>query len=55
MVSKEFEDAKSRLSTLTEDPGNETKLKIYGLFKQVVTKLYQNQLSSNVISRCLNR
>ncbi len=33
-VSKEFEDAKSRLSTLTEDPGSDVKLRIYGLFKQ---------------------
>ena len=35
LVSKEFEEAKNRLSTLTEDPGNEVKLKIYALFKQV--------------------
>ena len=34
LPSKEFEDAKSRLSTLKEDPGNEAKLKIYALFKQ---------------------
>ncbi|GFN86063.1 enoyl-coa delta isomerase 2, mitochondrial [Plakobranchus ocellatus] len=30
----EFENAKNRLNALKEDPGNETKLKIYGLFKQ---------------------
>ena len=35
LVSKEFEDAKTRLGTLTEDPGSDVKLKIYGLFKQV--------------------
>lgn len=29
-----FEDAKNRLNSLKEDPGNETKLKIYALFKQ---------------------
>lgn len=31
----EFEKAKQRLGSLKEDPGNEAKLKIYGLFKQV--------------------
>jgi peroxisomal 3,2-trans-enoyl-CoA isomerase len=33
-ASKQFEEAKSRLSTLKEDPGNEIKLKLYALFKQ---------------------
>lgn len=32
---EQFEQAKSKLSTLKEDPGNEAKLKIYALFKQV--------------------
>lgn len=31
---EQFEQAKSKLSTLKEDPGNEAKLKIYALFKQ---------------------
>ncbi|XP_069033710.1 enoyl-CoA delta isomerase 2 isoform X1 [Embiotoca jacksoni] len=31
---EEFEQAKSRMSTLKNDPGNEVKLKIYALFKQ---------------------
>ncbi|XP_072306485.1 enoyl-CoA delta isomerase 2 isoform X2 [Eucyclogobius newberryi] len=31
---EQFEEAKSRLSTLKNDPGNEAKLKIYALFKQ---------------------
>ena len=35
LVSKEFEDAKVRLTSLSEDPGNEAKLKLYALFKQV--------------------
>lgn len=35
LVSKEFEEAKAKLSTLQEDPGSDVKLKIYGLFKQV--------------------
>jgi len=34
LVSKEFEDAKSKLGSLKEDPGNEAKLKLYALFKQ---------------------
>lgn len=33
-ASKEFEDAKSRLGTLQNDPGNDVKLKLYALFKQ---------------------
>ncbi|XP_047502212.1 enoyl-CoA delta isomerase 2-like [Penaeus chinensis] len=33
-LSPEFESAKARLGTLSEDPGNEAKLKIYALFKQ---------------------
>lgn len=32
---EQFEQAKSKLSTLKKDPGNEVKLKIYALFKQV--------------------
>jgi len=32
---EQFERAKSRLSSLKEDPGNEAKLRIYALFKQV--------------------
>jgi len=30
-----LEKAKERLNQLTEDPGNEAKLKLYGLYKQV--------------------
>lgn len=37
LASKEFDEAKARLSTLTEDPGNEVKLKLYALFKQATT------------------
>ena len=32
---EELEKAKERLSRLKEDPGNDIKLKLYGLFKQV--------------------
>lgn len=32
--SADLEKAKEKLSTLTEDPGNEVKLKLYGLYKQ---------------------
>lgn len=34
-LSKEFHDAQSKLTTLAKDPGNDAKLKLYGLFKQV--------------------
>ena len=34
LASKDFEDAKSRLGTLQNDPGNDVKLKLYALFKQ---------------------
>ena len=34
-AEEELEKAKERLSRLKEDPGNEIKLKLYGLFKQV--------------------
>merc|ERR1719334_2634512 len=33
----EFAQAKERLNTLKEDPGNLTKLQIYALFKQATT------------------
>ncbi len=42
MISKDFEDAKNRLAQLKEDPGNDAKLKIYALFKQV--KKNSNQI-----------
>ena len=38
---KEFASAKERLNSLKEDPGNEVKLKIYALFKQVSLLLFQ--------------
>ena len=31
----EFKAAKDRVSTLTQDPGNDVKLKMYALYKQV--------------------
>nr|XP_045614820.1 enoyl-CoA delta isomerase 2-like isoform X1 [Procambarus clarkii] len=33
-LSAQFEEAKARLGSLKEDPGNDAKLKIYALFKQ---------------------
>ena len=39
-VSSRFEAAQVKLNTLTEDPGNAAKLKIYGLFKQVLCNIY---------------
>ena len=35
----DLERAKEKLATLREDPGNEVKLKLYSLFKQVRWKL----------------
>lgn len=32
--AQQFEDAQKRLQTLQKSPGNDVKLKIYGLFKQ---------------------
>ena len=34
-ASEDLEKAKARLSVLPEDPGNDVKLKLYGLYKQV--------------------
>ncbi len=34
-MSNQFIEAQSKLKTLTNDPDNDTKLKLYGLFKQV--------------------
>ena len=34
-ASEDLEKAKARLNVLTEDPGNDMKLKLYGLYKQV--------------------
>lgn len=33
-ADQRFESAKTKLDSLTEDPGNDTKLKMYALFKQ---------------------
>ena len=35
MASAEFEQAVEAVKGLTDDPGNDVKLKLYGLFKQV--------------------
>ena len=42
-VSQEMENAKKRVSQLTDDPGNEVKLKMYALFKQVSQPLKYKQ------------
>lgn len=41
---EQFEQAKNKLSHLKKDPGNDMKLKIYALFKQVgcVFNLFQS-------------
>lgn len=48
-VSKEFELAKESLKKLKNDPGNDVRLKLYGLFKQVnqFKKQLYYQLSIN--------
>lgn len=49
-LSKSVEDleaAKQKVTTLTEDPGNEAKLKLYGLFKQVSDGRLINMLKFN--------
>lgn len=33
-MSAEFDDAVARVSQLSQDPGNEVKLKLYALYKQ---------------------
>ena len=50
LVSKEFEEAGANVSLLKEDHGNEVKLKLYSLYKQVFI-LTKNKTSKN----CLNR
>ena len=40
LVSKEFEDAKANVAKLQEDHGNDVKLKMYALFKQVIVIKY---------------
>ena len=42
-ISQKFDKAKDQLNSLKNDPGNEVKLKMYALFKQVnLKKLYLN-------------
>ena len=47
---KEFNQAKERLNTLKEDPGNDVKLKMYALFKQVLT---ETQLNLRMLYKCV--
>ena len=35
-MSDQFNQAKENVTKLTQDPGNEAKLKMYALFKQVM-------------------
>ncbi|MFN8099916.1 MAG: acyl-CoA-binding protein [Dermatophilaceae bacterium] len=37
MPSQEFEDALAAVKTLSKDPGNEVKLKLYALYKQATS------------------
>ena len=54
-MADRFAAAQQKLNTLTEDPGNNAKLKLYGLFKQVLLRpsyssLYELYLSSDLLS-----
>ena len=40
-LASDLERAKQKLATLKEDPGNEMKLKLYSLFKQVSIKIIE--------------
>lgn len=48
LASKEFNEAKERLGTLTEDPGSDVKLKIYALFKQATVGVNKGSKPSMV-------
>ena len=45
----EFSNAKERLNNLKEDPGNDVKLKIYALFKQVCL-IYKDKFKKYISS-----
>ena len=46
-ASEDLEKAKARLTLLTEDPGNDVKLKLYALYKQVRKHLLRSIFSSH--------
>ena len=48
VTDAEFSAAKERVGTLTQDPGNEVKLKMYALFKQVTYRIRWQCLSPSV-------
>jgi acyl-CoA-binding protein len=39
-MSNQFLDAQTKLKTLTNEPDNDAKLKLYALFKQVNLKIF---------------
>ena len=39
-IQENFKAAKEKLNTLKDDPGNDVKLKLYALFKQVSSPIY---------------
>ena len=44
-MSDQFNQAKENVAKLTQDPGNEMKLKMYALFKQVLRLWSLNQVA----------
>lgn len=52
-LTDNFKTAAERLKTLNSDPGNETKLKLYALFKQVNNIFSTEVLCSYSFSRYL--
>lgn len=49
---EQFEQAKARMSKLKNDPGNEVKLKIYALFKQVCSFSACSSVFQLTVVRC---
>ena len=51
----DFQAAKDRVGTLTQDPGNDVKLKMYGLFKQVNLWILNGFYASTTSKKCTQR
>lgn len=49
-LDKEFQAAGDRVKTLKQDPGNDHKLKLYALFKQVRSLVTRNEIYLHVIA-----
>ena len=47
-----FSDAQNKVKTLQEDPGNQVKLQLYALFKQVMSQ-FHSWLAIDLLNPCL--